>query len=67
MVMQVRFPRLFALSDNRNGLVRDYWINDRWTFQWRLPIRGGAQQLMVHDMMEILADHRCSGNPDVWR
>ena len=65
--LQVRFPRLFLLSTNANGMVRDFWLNGRWNFQWHLPIRGGAQQCMLHEMMEVLADCRCSDEPDVWR
>ncbi|KAL4589272.1 hypothetical protein LXL04_002178 [Taraxacum kok-saghyz] len=47
VAFQDRFPRLFLLSSNANGMVREFWDNDGWNLQWWFPIRGGAQQAML--------------------
>ena len=67
MAFQVRFHRRFLLSTNTNGMVRDFWEDTGWNLQWWLPIRGGAQQAMLQELMAILVGFGCSEGRDTWR
>jgi hypothetical protein len=67
--LAVLFPRLFSLSLQREGTVRDmYEVNGnnlQWSFNWRRRLVSWEEDL-VNDLKVLLEQVRVSGVADCW-
>lgn len=53
---KTRLHRLYALSDNKNGMVKDFWGSQQWTFSWRCQIRGGVESSELSALIGLLEE-----------
>ena len=61
-----RLNRLYALSLDQSTVVRHYWNGNAWSFNWRRPIRGGAEEEQYTNLISELSLVTCSDTPDSW-
>ena len=64
--LDVRFPRIFALSSVPDALVRDLRVDDGWNFRWHRLIRGGEEDSQLRNLMVVLDSVSLSHTPDRW-
>ncbi|KAK9058221.1 hypothetical protein SSX86_023061 [Deinandra increscens subsp. villosa] len=61
-----RFPRLFALSLNKDGFISNYRDDDQWIWFWRRNIRGGVESEQFVNLLERLSSYNFSNIDDKW-
>lgn len=67
---QVKYPRLFSLSNQKEATVREVGLfnttGNNWNFVWRRPLFVWENELLV-ELLEELDSFRSSIEDDFWR
>jgi hypothetical protein len=68
--LSLLFPRLFSLSNQKSGMVNEFFVRDvdggRWCFTWRRNLFQWELDLLGH-LIEILERVTLSSFDDSWR
>ncbi|KAL4591545.1 hypothetical protein LXL04_004514 [Taraxacum kok-saghyz] len=62
-----RFPRLFHLARNSDGVVRDFWLDNQWQMRWIRQVTGGVAAFQMAQLQDLLATVQVRDLPDKWR
>lgn len=61
-----RFPRLYALVENQQSRVCDYWNESCWNSIWKRGITGGRTREKLDSLLEILEYVQLGTGHDTW-